>query len=163
MTGATVTNNGVGIRATAGTVMVETTDLRDNTTAGLQVQDGGIVDAGQIDTLTYDPVNFTGLGISSGQNNFATGYAPGGAQAIVNANTGPAYNTPGPDGLPLDLTAHGNFFFSNAASFIESVILTTSTTRPAGTWTTLPPSPNPTWPSRPTSSPTRPLSASSLP
>jgi uncharacterized repeat protein (TIGR01451 family) len=121
--GATVTGNGVGIRANSGTVSVQTTDLRNNTTAGLLVQDGAIVDAGQVDTPTYDPVDFTNLGISSGQNNFAAGYSAAGAQAIVNANTGANYNTPGPDGLPRDLTAQGNFFFSTAASFIETVVL----------------------------------------
>jgi uncharacterized repeat protein (TIGR01451 family) len=123
ISGATATGNGVGIQVDAGTAMIERTDLRDNLTIGLHVRDGATVDAGQIDTTTYDPVDFTGLGISSGQNNFAHGYSAGGPQAIVNDNTGANYNTEGPDGIPFDLMAHGNFFNNVAASFIESVIL----------------------------------------
>jgi hypothetical protein len=105
---AKITGNGVGILADLGKLLVQGTDLTNNLTAGLLSRNGSIVDAGQVLTPTYTPFDFTGLGISSGQNNFATGYAAGGAQAIVDQNTGGPYTGPGPDGPPFDVLAQGN-------------------------------------------------------
>ena len=79
--------------------MVQRTDLRNNTAAGLVARNGALVDAGQ----TSGTDNFTGLGVDAGQNDFSAGYAAGGAQAIVDENTGPGYDRAGP-GRPRPAT-----------------------------------------------------------
>ncbi|HEX3151796.1 MAG TPA: DUF11 domain-containing protein [Gemmataceae bacterium] len=119
---AVMTGNGVGITVDFGKLLVQGTDLRNDLTAGLIVRNGSIVDAGQTTTATYTPTNFSGLGISSGQNNFAGGYAPGGAQAIVDENSGGPYTGPGPDGSPFDLFAQGNFWEHLNAAYLESIV-----------------------------------------
>jgi uncharacterized repeat protein (TIGR01451 family) len=120
--GANITGNGVGIEADTGRLMVQNTDLRNNSTAGLQVRNGAIVDAGQLLTATHTPSDYSRLGISSGHNNFAGGYSAAGAQAIVDDNTGPGYSGRGPGGVPLDLQAQNNFWEHLNAAYIESVV-----------------------------------------
>jgi uncharacterized repeat protein (TIGR01451 family) len=121
--GGTITGNGIGIAVVDATAVIQNTDLQNNSSIGLRISNGAIVDAGQVATMSYTPVDFTGLGISAGGNNFIADYSPSGALAIVNANTGSPYNTNGPNGLPFDVTAHGNLFSDVSASVIESVVL----------------------------------------
>ena len=60
--------NVIGIDVDSGTVLVQNNDLNGNT-IGVRIQNGGIADLGQ----TGKPVtsNYTGLGISTGGNDFS--------------------------------------------------------------------------------------------
>ena len=116
---AAITGNTTGIDVDGGTALVQTTDLNGNT-VGLLIQGGGTVDAGQDGAGT----NFTGLGVSTGGNDFS-GYstaATASAGAIVNLNGGAPYSAAGSQGLPFDVTAFNNTFFATTAGAAESVI-----------------------------------------
>jgi autotransporter-associated beta strand protein len=141
--------NNVGIDVRDATALVQGNDLDDTFTAdpgtfvtGLQIDGGAVVDAGQL-PATGNPSygNFTGLGISRGNNSFA-GYTPFGqasgpasnpaaAQAIRNLNGNGPNGSPGPQqhggdgtaGAFADLTAQNNTFGSaSTLTAIEGVI-----------------------------------------
>ena len=74
---------------------------------GVYVTNGAIVDAGQLAGSTND---FTGLGVSTGGNDFSaftSADTEGNGAAIYNGN---ADEVAGPQGTPLDMTAFGNTF-----------------------------------------------------
>ena len=104
ITNDTITGNGTGVDVDGGTALLQGNDLTSNT-IGLLIDDGGIVDAGQ----TGKPAesNFTGLGESTGGNNFSsyTAAATSSSGAIVDLN---ADSVAGPRGVPADATAFGN-------------------------------------------------------
>ncbi|MFT3883717.1 MAG: right-handed parallel beta-helix repeat-containing protein [Gemmatales bacterium] len=125
--GNTISGNRWGVRVLGGTAMLQGNNLSGNShtgasAAGLFVANGGVVDAGQVIDTTE--VNYTGLGISTGGNNFATGYAMGGAQAIVNLNA----NFGGPPSGTANLTdgtnvsARNNNFGTTVYGNIEQVV-----------------------------------------
>ena len=97
-------NTTVGVDVDGGTAMLQGNDLRSNT-IGLLIHNGAVVDAGQ--TGKPVPSNFSGLGISTGGNDFSsyTAVATVSSGAIVDLNTAAAQ---GPQGVPSDATAFGN-------------------------------------------------------
>jgi hypothetical protein len=113
-----IRSNRIGIDVDGGTALIQGNDLNNNDDVGLSVRGGAIVDAGQ----TGAGVNFTGLGISRGGNDFRSYNGKDSARAIRNTNSGAPYSASGANGLPLDTMAQGNLFHKNTASFIESVV-----------------------------------------
>ncbi len=114
----TVSGNAVGVRvAGGGAALLEGNTLANNntqgvTSAGLLVQGGGRVDAGGGDGA--------GLGPPSAGGNTFSGYAPGGALAVVNLNGFQAV----PDSASPVATADGTVaaqgnLFSGAATFAD--------------------------------------------
>jgi hypothetical protein len=63
-----VCGNDVGIDVDAGQALIEGSLLTNNHTAGISVENGGVVDAGDC-----DGVNVTGLGVGSGPNGSSAG------------------------------------------------------------------------------------------
>ena len=107
-----VTLGAIGLSVDGSTVMAEGNTLNGNTIGAL-IQDGGIADLGQTGKTTTS--DFTGLGISVGNNDFS-GYvatATASAGAIVNLNTNGANANPGRQGTPFDVTAFGNLWAVN--------------------------------------------------
>ncbi len=114
----TITGNTTGIEVNGGTAMLQGNDLTGNT-IGLRVEGGAVVDAGQNGPGT----DFTGLGISTGGNDF-TGYTSSSSSsgAIVNLNADP---TVGPHGIAspvYDVTAFGNLWNDSTPAGIENVV-----------------------------------------
>jgi parallel beta-helix repeat protein len=114
-----ITGNDIGIDVDGGTALVQNNDLNGNT-IGVRIQNGGIADLGQFGAGT----NFTGLGVSTGGNDFSlyTAAATATSGAIVNLNTGGAYSAAGPQGLPLDVPAFNNLWDDSSPTGIENVI-----------------------------------------
>ncbi|MDZ4657266.1 MAG: right-handed parallel beta-helix repeat-containing protein [Bythopirellula sp.] len=111
--------NGVGIAAGANSsVLVQENDLTGNT-VGVGIA-GGTVDLGQLGLGT----DFTGLGVSSGGNDFS-GYtlaATAISGAIVNLNANGVNANAGPQGLPFDVPAFGNTWAVATPTGIENVV-----------------------------------------
>ena len=63
---ASITTNAVGVDVDGGKALIQNNDLTANAEAGIRVEDGAIVDAGNC-----SGVNVTGLGISTGGNNLS--------------------------------------------------------------------------------------------
>ena len=105
-----------GVNVNGGVALVQNNDLNDNT-FGLLIQFDGVVDAGQSGVGS----NFTGLGISAGNNDFS-GYTSSSATggAIVNLNNDGGLV--GPQGAPPDIAAKGNTFFSTDPAQIELAV-----------------------------------------
>ncbi|MBN1587875.1 MAG: right-handed parallel beta-helix repeat-containing protein, partial [Pirellulales bacterium] len=103
----------------SGTAMIEGNDLGGNMIGLLVRSDGttpAVVDAGQLAGGT----DFTGLGISTGGNDFSaytTSDALSGAVVNLNADT-----LAGPQGAPTDVTALGNTWYSADPLQIEAAI-----------------------------------------
>ena len=114
-----ITGNTVGIDVDGGTALVQNNDLNGNT-IGVLIQNGGVADLGQ----TGPGTNFTGLGISTGSNDFSsyTTTATDSSGAIVNLNTNGANANAGPQGVPPDVPAFGNLWNDSSPSGIENVI-----------------------------------------
>lgn len=136
---------GGGVLVTGGTAMIQGNDFTGCETALLAINGYGedefgnyfetnaVVDAGQL--LDGTETDFTGLGISTGGNDFSsfsTPIDPYGAMggAIYHWNYDdmmlPPEEITGPLGLPpegTDLTAFGNIWFSTNVTDIETVIL----------------------------------------
>lgn len=113
-----ITGNDTGVFVDGATALLEGNDLTNNADEGLLVSDGAIVDAGQ----AAGGIDYTGLGISGGGNDFSS-YTPAGtAFAIRNENTNPPNDDPGAQGFPYDLSAQNNVFFSAVAADIEQVV-----------------------------------------
>ncbi len=104
----TISGSATGVRVSGGAAVLQGDTLADDTTqgatsAGLLVQSGGRVDAGGGDGA--------GLGAASSGGNTFSGYAPGGALAIVNLNTFQA----APDAAGAVSTMTGNVAAKNNA------------------------------------------------
>ena len=114
-----ITNNATGVDVDGGVAMLQGNNLNGNSIGAL-VRGGGKADLGQNGPGT----NFTGLGISTGGNNFSgyTSAATSTAGAIVNLNNNAPNNLAGRQGLPDDVPAFGNTWAVNTASGIENVI-----------------------------------------
>lgn len=115
-----ISGGDVGIDVDGGTALVEGTDLNGNT-IGVRIQNGGIADLGQ----TGAGSDFTGLGISTGGNDFSlyTTAATASAGAIVNLNTNGDNALLGRQGAPWDVTAAGNIWAAPAdPNSIENVV-----------------------------------------
>ena len=117
-----ITGNTIGIDVDGGTAMVQNNDLNGNTMIGVLIQNGGIADLGQNGPGT----NFTGLGISTGGNDFSD-YTSRvhDSGAIVDLNTGGAYSNAGPQGYTgaeKDVAAFNNMWNDDSVSGIENVI-----------------------------------------
>jgi hypothetical protein len=152
-TRATVLNNTInhahiGLDVRDATALVQGNNLDNDTAgaggsaAGLVVESGAVVDAGQLPSAAAYYGNFTGLGVSTGGNTWAgyTPAAPGVAglpdpttvpQAIRDLDTNPPNNLPGPqlhgnDGTATafsDLTAQNNTFgTATSLADVEKVI-----------------------------------------
>jgi parallel beta-helix repeat protein len=120
LTNNRITSNATGVLVrNEGAATLQNNDLRNNTVVGLQIESGAIVDAGQVGTGS----DYTGLGISTGGNNFST-YTPGPTQprAIINANSAAPNQLAGAQGAPYDVSAEGNTFWSATAANIEAVV-----------------------------------------
>ena len=98
-----IAGNGVGIDVDMGKAMLQNNDLTGNTVAGIQVENGATVDAGNCGA------DVTGFGASTGGNNLS-GYLTGSAKAIINANAG---------GTPVVLADHDNF---GATSPVDNLV-----------------------------------------
>lgn len=111
LTGSTtaITGGVIAVDVDGGVALVQGYDLNGNT-IGVRVKNDGRADLGQ----SASGVDFTGLGVSSGENDFSqyTSAASASAGAVVNLNSGGDYSSPGPQGLagvgPFDVTAHSN-------------------------------------------------------
>jgi hypothetical protein len=124
---ATITGGNVGIDVSGGTALVQNTSVNGNT-IGVRIQNGGIADLGQAGAPSLpSPGNYTGLGVSTGGNNFSS-YAAAATStsgAIVNLNTGGAYSLAGPQGYAgpqKDVAAFGNIWNNGTSSGIENVV-----------------------------------------
>jgi hypothetical protein len=124
--GNTVTGNQYGVYATgpAAYVKLENTDLRSNTSAAITADSGAVVDAGNC-----GGADVTGLGASTGGNNL-TGYIPGPAKAVVNANVG---------GTPPVLAYNDSFGATALAPDITSALSGTVIASQSGGILALPP------------------------
>jgi hypothetical protein len=137
----TLDGHHLGINVNGGTAEAQNTDLSNNTAGsgsdaatGLLVQNGAIVDAGQLSSAALYYGNLTGLGVSTGGNTF-NGYTfltgsldTGVPQAIRDLNTGTApftatgveqsnsYSAAGPQLGRMDVAAQGNTFGSTAGA-----------------------------------------------
>ena len=114
----TITGNTfAGVDVDGGTAVLQGNNLTGNG-IGLLIRGAAVVDAGQ----TGKPVqsNFTGLGVSTGGNDFS-GYSGSSTSsgAIVDLNAVPPA---GPQGVPSDATAFGNTWTNAAPSAIEQLI-----------------------------------------
>ena len=116
LAGAAITGNGAGVHVDGGTAFVQACDLRSNMTAGLLIAGGGVVDAGQTGAGT----DYTGLGVSTGSNNFSTYTNATAAKAIINDNTDTVNGT---RGVPWDVKAENNLFYSTVLASIELVVV----------------------------------------
>jgi len=106
-----ITGNGEGVRVDAGTALVQGNELQDNTSVGLHILNGGIVDAGQTAADgDEDPGNYTGLGTSSGGNYF-TSYTSQTVPAIKNDNSSGT------------VEAEGNVFQQSDLGFVAGVVV----------------------------------------
>lgn len=118
ISGNRVVQNGIGVRVErGGAAMLQDNDLTDNEDIGLLVQSRAIVDAGQ-EGVGED---FTGLGVSHGGNDFSsyTATANNDRGAIVNRTED---NIDGRQGVPPDVSARQNAFFSSNTADIEKVV-----------------------------------------
>ncbi len=108
----------VGVDIDGGIAMLDGNDLNGNT-IGLLIHDNAIVDAGQAGVSL--PTDYTGLGISTGDNDFSgyTAAASAASGAIVNLNTDVVG---GRQGAPPDVTAYGNYWAVNTPNGIENVV-----------------------------------------
>lgn len=118
--GNTIGGSFDGVDVNGAAALIQANNLNGNADAGLLIQGGGIVDAGQAGAGT----NFTGLGISSGGNNFAAYNNSGRAYgsplaAIKNLNVDAAA---GSQGAPPDVMAQNNTFFNPNPASIEKVV-----------------------------------------
>ena len=113
---------GITVKGAQSKALVERNDLNGNITAGLMIMDGAIVDAGQTESTA---TNFTGLGTSSGRNNFA-GYSDTSRIAFVDGGAAISISsadpTAGPSTKPPTVSAQGNHFLNASAADIEAVI-----------------------------------------
>jgi hypothetical protein len=111
--GGSFTNTGVGVDVNGGTVLVQGANLNNDSIAGLRVQGGGEVDAGN--------GGYTGLGTSTGNNDFSSYHSGGSGRAIIDLNAGS-----GPPGTfvaaPSDVRAQNNIFASQQLPVIQQVI-----------------------------------------
>jgi hypothetical protein len=118
--GNAITGNGTGVYVDRGTAKLQGNDLTGNT-IGLHILNGAAVDAGQAGRPS--PSDFTGLGISTGGNDFSSYSAAASATAgaIVMASLDP---TVGPNTTPPDATAFGNTWHPTLTSsaLIASVV-----------------------------------------
>jgi len=112
LVGAAITGNGVGVRVNSGTALVQSCDLRDNAGTGLYVSNAAVVDAGQ----TGSGTNYTGLGVSTGNNNFSS-YGGSGPLAIDNENP---ESKVGEGNYPPGARAQNNYWKTNVT--IEDVV-----------------------------------------
>jgi uncharacterized repeat protein (TIGR01451 family) len=110
----TISGFATGADVNGSTALFQGNNLSNNTSRGLLIQNGSTVDAGQTGTGT----NYTGLGISTGDNDF-TSYTGTGAWAIRNLNARPAVGSEGP---PYDAMAQNNVFKNADPTFIASII-----------------------------------------
>ena len=106
----TISGGSVGIDVDGGTALVQTTNITGSR-IGVRIQNGGIADLGQ----NGPGINYTGLGVSTGGNNFSsyTAAATSTSGAIVNLNTGGAYSNAGPQGYAgaaKDVAAFNNLW-----------------------------------------------------
>jgi len=113
------TGASVGIDVCGGTALVEGNNLTGGLVGLLVRPDGevnAVVDAGQLAGGT----DFTGLGVSTGGNDFS-GYTTSDATsgAVVNLN---ADTLAGPQGVPADVAALGNLWYSADPLEIEAAI-----------------------------------------
>ncbi|MFC1597531.1 hypothetical protein ACFL5Q_06300, partial [Planctomycetota bacterium] len=113
---ATITGNGTGVRVDGGTALIQGCDLKNNTTAALNVLNDGIVDAGQ----SAAPSDFTGMGTSTGGNDFSSYTSSSGPYAIVNDNVD---SVSGAEGVPPDVKAENNLFYSSVLENIQNVVV----------------------------------------
>jgi VCBS repeat-containing protein len=115
----TITNSGIaGVEVDGGTALLQGNTLNGNT-IGLLVEGAAIVDAGQAGKPTTS--NFTGLGISTGGNDFS-GYtvaATATSGAIVDLKPDAVAGRQNP---PADVTAYGNTWATPTANGIENVV-----------------------------------------
>ena len=88
-------------------------------TIGVRIQNGGIADLG-----TGGGPDYTGLGASTGGNDFSsyTTTATATSGAIVNLNTNGTNANPGRQGAPPDVQAFGNTWAVNTPNGIENVV-----------------------------------------
>ncbi|TWT85946.1 Cohesin domain protein [Posidoniimonas polymericola] len=114
---AAITGGEIGVDLDGGAALVQGYDLNGNT-IGVRVRSDGRADLGQ----SPSGVDFTGLGVSSGGNDFSLYTAPASelVGAVVNLNTGGDYLSGGPQGIGgpsfFDVTAHGNLFSTTFSS-----------------------------------------------
>jgi hypothetical protein len=102
-----ITGNAVGVDVNGGMAMIQNNDLTANSEAGIRVEKGGIVDAGDC-----SGGNVTGLGSSAGGNNLAgSGFNRAAPWAIENLNTA---------GQPGVLAMNDNFGATSASTDITT-------------------------------------------
>ncbi len=108
-----------GLTIAGATVMIENNNLNGNE-IGVALTGECLVDIGQLPGSTDD---FTGLGVSSGGNDFSE-YTPAGAyfSAILNHKYHESEPVSGPQGIPIDTPAFGNTWYSVNPADIEDVI-----------------------------------------
>ncbi|HBO45342.1 MAG TPA: hypothetical protein DD670_15715 [Planctomycetaceae bacterium] len=125
----------VGVNCWGGTLLLENTNMNDNANGVILSDwiDGTrpVVDMGQLPGSTN---NFTGLGVSTGGNDFSNYLPPSEweapwGSAVWTWSTDPVLGIEnaivGPSGLPPvghDMAAHGNLWFSTDPREIEKVI-----------------------------------------
>lgn len=123
---AQITNNtfvgtpytmGAGVIVGGSKAMIEGNTFAQGAIASVWVTWDAVVDLGQLE----GGVDITGLGISSGGNDFSSVLPnPDGCYAVLTSFWTNLES--GPQGLPLDLPAMGNTWFSNNPLEIEEVI-----------------------------------------
>ena len=130
LTNDELASNAIGVTVNGATAFLQGDDLSNDTSVGLLVEAGALIDAGQ---RVSNADNFTGFGISTGNNVFH-GYGSG-KYAIENSNTGTIngvnYNIVGSNDAPpavlpvphYDTMAQGNDFGTIVDSAIEQLIL----------------------------------------
>ncbi len=114
-----ITSNSRGVDVDGGVALLQNNNLNGNT-IGVLIQNGGIADLGQ----TGPGTNYTGLGISTGGNNF-NGYtttATTTSGAIVNLKNNAPNNVAGRQGTPDDVLAFNNLWTVSTAAGIENVV-----------------------------------------
>jgi parallel beta-helix repeat protein len=111
----TFSGGDIDVDVNGGTALVQGSDFTG--TIGVKVQ-GGIVDLGQ--TGAPSPSNYTGLGISTGGNDFSayTSSSSAAGAIVVTATDSAA----GPQGYPADIAAFGNTFSPNTVADAEAAI-----------------------------------------
>ncbi len=110
-------DNETGVHIKAGTSLLQDNDFSGND-VGLLATDDAVIDAGQVGAGATD---FTGLGISTGGNDFSA-FPAEGTTAIDNDNVGSGNELAGPQGRPTDLFAQGNLFDGTTAGFLDGIV-----------------------------------------
>jgi hypothetical protein len=111
--GNDITRNHTGVHVSGGVALLQGNDLNRNDKAGLLVENGGKVDAGQVGA---GATNFTGLGVSAGGNDFSKYGQGNGANvgfAIVDLNLASG---------PTRVKAQGNLFHKTDIVYVQSLI-----------------------------------------